>query len=74
MLCRQVKEMLQDLSVYTEYLDNNPARDLQTTHDPNVFRLTADKRPYPASMYAQFWCVGSDNPIPNNIRVILNMF
>nr|KAG5705746.1 hypothetical protein BaRGS_027405 [Batillaria attramentaria] len=44
----RVKGTLRELSVYTEYLDNNSARDLQVTPDDSVFRLTSDKHPYPS--------------------------
>ena len=37
-----------ELSIYTEYLDNNSDRDLQPTQDPTIFTLTVDKRPYPS--------------------------
>ena len=54
--------MLKELSVYTEYLDNNSDRDLQPTEDPTVFTLTVDKRPYPGgksltvSLSGKMWC------------------
>ncbi|XP_076436935.1 nucleoporin NUP188-like [Babylonia areolata] len=42
-----VKNTLRELSVYTEYLDNNSARHLQPSpRDPNGFILTVDKQPY----------------------------
>ncbi|KAK7095521.1 nucleoporin NUP188-like [Littorina saxatilis] len=47
-----VKKTLKELSIYTEYLDNNSAHDLQPTKDPSVFMLTVDKRPYPDGDFA----------------------
>ena len=43
----KVKDTLTELSIYTEYLNNNSDRDLQPTHDPTIFTLIVDKRPYP---------------------------
>ena len=43
----KVKDTLKELSIYTEYLNNNSDRNLQPTHNPTVFTLIVDKRPYP---------------------------
>lgn len=44
----QVRDLLQDLSMYTEYLDNIQEKDLTVTHEPNVFMLNVDRKPYAA--------------------------
>ncbi|XP_025113317.1 LOW QUALITY PROTEIN: nucleoporin NUP188 homolog [Pomacea canaliculata] len=44
----KVRDLLQDLSMYTEYLDNIQEKDLTVTHEPNVFMLNVDRKPYAA--------------------------
>ncbi len=45
----QVVKRIQELTVYTEFLDRNSSRDLQSTEEEMTWKLARDKMPYNSS-------------------------
>ena len=43
--------MIQELPMYTEYLDRNSSHDLQSTEEEMLWRLARDKMPYHNSRF-----------------------